>query len=402
MTCPPVPENVLGVLVPSGSDSELTSSSRDYSPTSGSRSLQSIPILPATKGFLALPPELIYQVLSHFKEIRTEHILGCTNYINDSIPEDLSARFKALRALSQLSRLSRSIFLPLLWKRFQICLACDSDWRWEWQNSIGKAMERKCKGLLESEHIWSYVKIVTVPICWPRFTRNFEALSTFAQLLEVLPNVHTLEVLRTGSLLPQSLETVFKGKTFPSIQKVVLPTRAHEILRCCSKVRDVTCNEGDGGQLVSALVHTGRSNVEILRGVTVRPTFMKRLGKVKPPLKCIRINDRNKNLTEEVFSTLPAFRSLRTIEIECFEGKNIDSAVKSASEILRKCAEHTQVTKSWNLRKTTKNARSINPRSINPEPRSVRVLRYRSGMSVCDRTPLDFIPVRIEVFTAEV
>ncbi|CAE6476607.1 unnamed protein product [Rhizoctonia solani] len=353
-----------------GSDSELTSSSRDHSPASRSRSLQSIPILPATKGFLALPPELTYQILSHFKEIRTEHILGCTNYINDSIPEDLSARFKALRALSQLSRLSRSIFLPLLWERFQVCLACDSDWRWEWHNSIGKAMERKCKGLLESGYIWSYVKIVTVPICWPLWTRNFEALSSFAQLLEMLPNVHTLEVLRTGSLIPQSLEACFRGKIFPSIQKVVLPTRAHEILRCCSKVRDVTCNEGDGGPLVSALVHTGRSNIEILRGVMVRPTFMKRLGKVKPSLKCIRINGKNKDLTEDVFSALLVFRSLRTIEIECFENKKIELEVKYASEVLRKCAEHTEVTKSWNLRRTTKNARPSNPRSINPEPRS--------------------------------
>lgn len=98
----------------------------------------------------------------------------------------------------------------------------------------------------------------------------------FARLLEVLPKVHTLEVLRTGALAPQGLETCFKGKTFPTIQKVVLPTRAHEILRYCPKARDVTCNEGDGGQLVNALVHTGRSNVEVLRGVTSRPVVMKR------------------------------------------------------------------------------------------------------------------------------
>ncbi|KDN47367.1 hypothetical protein RSAG8_03507, partial [Rhizoctonia solani AG-8 WAC10335] len=40
-----------------------------------------LPILPASKGFLALPPELISQIVSYLPEIQNEHILSSTRYL---------------------------------------------------------------------------------------------------------------------------------------------------------------------------------------------------------------------------------------------------------------------------------------------------------------------------------
>ncbi|KAL5641661.1 hypothetical protein ACGC1H_001961 [Rhizoctonia solani] len=232
---------------------------------------------PTTKGLLGLPAELLSHIVSHFSEIRDQHLLISTHYIGSGLnTEDLLLRFNALRALSQLSRLSRSIFSPLLWERFQICLTPKPGW--QWHSYIGHAMERKSKGLLESKHLWPYVKVVTVAIS--NF-KSSQVIPPFVQLLGMLPNVHTLEILYVTINIPSPgyLEAYFKGYTFPSVQKVVLPAYAREILNCCPNVKEVTCNRdfGDSGQLVDALIHIGCSNLEVIRGLTIGLAPLKRV-----------------------------------------------------------------------------------------------------------------------------
>ncbi|KAG8728610.1 hypothetical protein FRC11_010619, partial [Ceratobasidium sp. 423] len=90
-------------------------------------------------------------------------------------------------------------------------------------------------------------------------------LPPFVKLLGALPNVHTLKIPRAHPAITKVLKKAFKDNVFPSIQKIILPTCAHEILRCCPEVREVTCNEGDGGRLVSALAHNGFKKLEALR-----------------------------------------------------------------------------------------------------------------------------------------
>ncbi|KAJ1311874.1 hypothetical protein OPQ81_010333 [Rhizoctonia solani] len=154
-----------------------------------------------------------------------------------------------------------------------------------------------------------------------------------------------------------------------------------------------------------ALAHTGCPNLEVLRRVTPRPALMKRLAKVKPPLKYIRIDIGNGKIpNEEGISALSAFHSLRAIEIECahIEDQDLEQVVKFASEVLRKFAREIPVRKNWNLRRITRNARLNNPGSTNPEPKLVRILRYRSRPTpIYNQTPLDPVPVRIEVFVVQ-
>ncbi|EUC61992.1 hypothetical protein RSOL_411830 [Rhizoctonia solani AG-3 Rhs1AP] len=259
-------------------------------------------ILPASKGLLALPLELISLIVSHFPEIETEHILSSTRYLGSwesSGSEEFLVRFNTLRALSRLSRLSRLIFLPFQWERFEVCLFPkpnpeSAEQRLEsWYQYLGQSMERRCEGLLDSPHLWPYIKIVTVSI---NRHRSHIVIPLFARLLGMLPNVHTLEVLPGGyTMAIQSLKKYFEGYSFQSIQKVVLPTFAHDILRCCPKVREVICNAGEGRQVIGALVHTGCPKLEILRGIPVSSIVSKRLNKVNSPLKCVRINGRTKD-----------------------------------------------------------------------------------------------------------
>ncbi|KAF8761803.1 hypothetical protein RHS01_01214 [Rhizoctonia solani] len=227
----------------------------------------------ASRGFLALPNELVSQILSYYPEIKTIHILMNPTFIgNWKDAENYFVRFDVLRSLSQLCRLARDIYLPLLWERFQVCLTTNVEG--QWFRSIGQTMERKSKGMLRNKHLWPYVKVVTVTLT--RFQTS-KILPPFVKLLRALPNVHTLEIPHAHSAMTGALKQAFGGKTFPTIQRIILPTCSHEILRCCPEIREVTCNEDDGGRLIGALVQNGCKKLEVLRGVSPGPVLMKRV-----------------------------------------------------------------------------------------------------------------------------
>ncbi|CAE6381150.1 unnamed protein product, partial [Rhizoctonia solani] len=270
----------------------------------------------ASRGFLALPNELVSQILSYYPEIKTIHILMNPTFIgNWKDAENYFVRFDVLRSLSQLCRLARDIYLPLLWERFQ-------------------TMGRKSKGMLRNKHLWPYVKLVTVTLT--RFQTS-KVLPPFVKLLRALPNVHTLEIPHAHSAMTGALKQAFEGKTFPTIQRIILPTCAHEILRCCPEIREVTCNEDDGGRLIGGLVQNGCKKLEVLRGVSPGPVLMKRFSAAGPPLRCIGIA----NKYQEVIPMCGKFPSLRIIEIDYSEGVQID--VQSAKDSLRASAKYKPV-----------------------------------------------------------
>ena len=99
-------------------------------------------------------------------------------------------------------------------------------------------------------------------------------LPAFARCLDILPNLHTLQILHAHNQMTTHLKKVFEGRSFPSIQTVILPTHAHEIMRCCKQAQTVVCNDGYGSQLVTA-IGTGDKKVERLEGFTPDEDLMK-------------------------------------------------------------------------------------------------------------------------------
>jgi hypothetical protein len=100
-------------------------------------------------------------------------------------------------------------------------------------------------------------------------------LPAFARCLDILPNLHTLQILRAHTQMTSHLKQAFEGRSFPSIRTVILPTHAHEVMRCCKEATTVICNYGDGSQIATAIAK-GNKKVERLEGFSPDENLMKR------------------------------------------------------------------------------------------------------------------------------
>ncbi|PPQ79433.1 hypothetical protein CVT25_002704 [Psilocybe cyanescens] len=110
------------------------------------------------KGILAMPVELRTEILDNFLKIT---LFTETTHDDPVLPEKYLARTDALRALSQVCVAYRREFLPFLWEKLNIC--CDArdsavDVSVLFHINIGKALERKCDGLIVSPHLQPYIR----------------------------------------------------------------------------------------------------------------------------------------------------------------------------------------------------------------------------------------------------
>jgi hypothetical protein len=132
-------------------------SDSDLEPRPQLKSSKHIPASSNLKGFPSLPHELLSAIANCFPKIHTNDILANPTCVGEySGSPDFQSRFTALRSLSQTCRNLREFYLPLLWERFQVCLA--SDPKGSWFRELGQAMERKSKGMLKSKYLWPYVQ----------------------------------------------------------------------------------------------------------------------------------------------------------------------------------------------------------------------------------------------------
>jgi len=91
---------------------------------------------------------------------------------------------------------------------------------------------------------------MTVSLSRYQFTK---ILPAFVNALDMLPNLHTLRICHTHSEMSTILKSNFEDHVFPQIKTIVLPSCAHNILRSCPNVKDVTNIEGDGTGLAGAI-----------------------------------------------------------------------------------------------------------------------------------------------------
>ena len=99
-------------------------------------------------------------------------------------------------------------------------------------------------------------------------------LPAFADCLQSLPNLHTLELCHVHRGMTTKVKEAFEGIAIPSIRTVVLPAIAHHILRSCPNVEDVTCNSGDGSQIFGTIA-SKCPKVERLSGMMPSPAMLK-------------------------------------------------------------------------------------------------------------------------------
>jgi len=236
-----------------------------------SRADQPICVFKQFKGITFLPSEILLEIVSGFSD---DPSIDAAEY-----REGLNI----IRALSQTCRELRSVYLPLLWKQVE---ACSTAGPVAWHIQVGSALERKSKGLLQSNYLISFVQVIIVSL-----TRYQTAiiLPAFAQCLSILPNLHTIKIVHAHSKMMSHLKSAFAWRIFPAVRCVSLPTSAHAILRCCPAVEDVACIVGDGSTLISAIA-TGKCNkLTKLSGVTPNKLMAKRLAKAAPNLRSISV-----------------------------------------------------------------------------------------------------------------
>ncbi|KDQ60174.1 hypothetical protein JAAARDRAFT_125597 [Jaapia argillacea MUCL 33604] len=230
-------------------------------------------------GFPSLAPELFLEILSYFETISNDYILANPEYL----PSECRERTDALRALSQTCRSLRSQFLGIAWETFAVCICPDGK---SWWKVLGDSMEKQCKGLVKSPHLLPLVRIVTVTLT--RYSTG-RILPALVSCLESLPNLHTLQVVHAHAQMTSALGKAFENVSLPTIRTVILPSCAHNIIKCCPEVRDVTCNEDDGSKLIGSLVKGGCNKVERIAGISPSITMVKRLAKLAPNLRNILV-----------------------------------------------------------------------------------------------------------------
>jgi len=107
-------------------------------------------------------------------------------------------------------------------------------------------------------------------------------LPACVRAIEALPNLHTLQIVRTDPKMSTLLKNAFKGHVFRQIRTISLPSHAHHILRCCPEVRRVIgINRLDSRSLISAIAKRCKKVEEVqgFRG-SIESTVLHLSGKV--------------------------------------------------------------------------------------------------------------------------
>jgi len=296
---------------------------------------------PDKTSLLSLPVELFDMILSYYNDIEEDDILGNPT----TLPLEYRERADVLRALSQTCKGLRAACLPLAWERMEACTANPAG---AWYQQVSARLENASKFIPVRPYLAEHVRIVTVSI-----TRcsTETVLPPFIRCLESLPNLHTLQLVHVHSEMTTTLKEAFEGHTFPRIRNVILPSCAHNILRCCPEVRQVVCNEDDGGKLITA-IRRGCKKVEGFHGIKPIPNFFNRLHKAAPKLRELSIdtrfeNGRHRGYADEFLNGIKRvslFKNLRTIHLTIGENleypqndieKIFDAQITAAQDVLK-------------------------------------------------------------------
>lgn len=238
-----------------------------------------------------LPDETFLDILSYFPVINFRYKIAGQHRIwgANVLPGEYVERLDVLRAITQTCRMLRQKFLSWLWERVEACVVPNFS---AWYIYVGNVLESKCHILLKNPSLTTHVR--SVEYLFPLFCsilrnvvdsvmsvtisryRMDTILPAFVDCVKSLPNLHTLELCHVHHWMTTKLRSAFEGTVVPSIRTVVLPTIAHHLLASCPNVEDVTCNVGDGSQILGTIA-SKCPKVTRISGTSPSQVMLKRL-----------------------------------------------------------------------------------------------------------------------------
>ncbi|KAF8953679.1 hypothetical protein BDZ97DRAFT_1871256, partial [Flammula alnicola] len=235
---------------------------------------------------LELPLELLMEIVSYFKcipvAVTPKAFVSAGFSYYHLVSEEYLERTDALRALSQTCKLWRHIIFPLLWERLEVCASHSASGAW--YKVLGDALVRKSTLVSQNPELASHVRSMSVSIT--RYS-TASVLPALIRGIEAVPNMHTLQIIKAHHKMSSTLKDAFEGHIFPQVRTIVLPTHAHNILRCCPEVRRVVCNDWDDSSKIISAIAKSCPKVDELENFRGDARLMKRLAKAAPQLRSI-------------------------------------------------------------------------------------------------------------------
>ena len=237
--------------------------------TSGHKVLSGIfvVITPQAARFTQLPYDIVWEILAYYPAIPNWEVARNQTVLN---PKYLQ-RYLVLRTLSQTCRALRFQCHPHLWEHIQACLLKERGNPGSFYRQVGEALQKQSHIIFSAlpefqplvrcvpSQLYPFTYSTLEPLFFSTMTVSLtryqvkKTLPAFVNALEMLPNLHTLRICHAHSQLSTHLKDAFEGHVFPQIMTVVLPSCAHNILRSCPNVTDVTNIEEDGTKLAGAI-----------------------------------------------------------------------------------------------------------------------------------------------------
>ncbi|KAJ7504126.1 hypothetical protein B0H11DRAFT_1980906 [Mycena galericulata] len=306
-------------------------------PAMGSRAAER-PRQNSSTGLLVMPVELLHLIASHFgRSVEVPYVELRTAGENPHLPSEYLYRLIALRAVSQTCNQLRLVFLPILWECMDICV--QSPKGSVFYKALGELLKRTSEGLASEPELLSHIE--TVNVILTRYS-SAEVLPPFARCLSLMPNMHTVQIIHAHTAMTTHLKNGFENTSISSVRKIILPSWAHEVLRCCPEVTHVICNGGDGSKLISAIAKSCEK-VEMIEGISCNDKIMKRILKAAPNLKEIELHHEP---DKETIIALAGFKKLCTITLtHHITQQALDSGTYTTaqSKDLQECVEAAKI-----------------------------------------------------------
>ncbi|KAF8126616.1 hypothetical protein EV363DRAFT_1337907 [Boletus edulis] len=208
--------------------------------------------------------EVVSYLPTHFSTFnnRPERILIHPMYV---ILCTTPARTPILRALSQTSRLLRSRCLPLVWQRTAFWGPNFGRLDASFDEAIGKRNYSSLHVLKACPYLLPLIRTVSVMLTT---YQKAEIIPAFADCLATLPNLNTTQIIYTDFRMQTAIKNAFRGKRFPSVRRISLPSCAHEIIKRCPNLEEVICVDEDGNKIIQSIVEGKCHQVRILKGIS--------------------------------------------------------------------------------------------------------------------------------------